>query len=451
MYQPNFQNITGKLPVNKSNRSVKNTNSTEDQDLPIYSIHQLMKSKIKTIVTGMALVLTGFFINSCEDGGVVGGKFVQDDAKLTSVTLPAPQLSEVNSVTYSGRLGNVAIGRYTDPVFGTFESFAIMKPSLNLERVPFVETLDELELRIVFAPQQWGDTTAMASFEVFEIDEIWRGNEFQLGDQVQFDTGKKLGEFSVTSTDTVIVELDKEWLLRYRDYLESQEIARDSLYRAEFFGLAIVPTADTDSRMLFPRMQITGSTQGTDFNQTRFVIQNLDVGRRFQTVLDWASVFTRVDEGPAISNALKAHSSLEKIIEFELSLTEQDLISKNLANVELVLFENKTAAELVLPVNHVRPDVMNARIHIINTGDTGESIFSTSADFIANKDTTDNSFRFNITNYANSVLFGSPKQGKFYLSVQTVNGLIQSTLIHTGDSIESKRPKIVVTAIEQEN
>jgi hypothetical protein len=448
MYQPNFQNTTGKLPVNKCNYSV---NDTEVQDLPIYSFNQLMKSKFKTIITGLALVLTGFFINSCEDGGVVGGKFVQDDANLTSSIVPVPPLSEVNSGTYSGRLGNVAIGRYTDPVFGTFESFAIMKPSLDLERVPLVETLDELELRIVFASQQWGDTTSTASFEVFEVDEIWRGNEFQLGDQVQFDTAKKLGEFSVTSVDTVIVELDKDWLLRYRDYLESQDVARDSLYRAEFFGLAIVPTADTDSRMLFPRMELTGSAQGTDFNQTRFVIQNLDVGRRFQTALDWASVFTRVTEGPVISNSLKTFSSLEKIIEFDLNLTEQDLISKNLANVELVLYENKTAPELELPVNHIRPEVFNARIHIINSGDSGEGIFSTSADFIANKDTTDNSFRFNLTNYANSILFGSPKQGKFYLSVQSVNGLIQSTLIHNGDSIESKRPKIVVTAIEQEN
>lgn len=448
MYQSNFQNITGKLPVNKCNCSV---NVTEVQDLPIYSFHRFMKSKMKTIITGLALVLSGFFLNSCEDGGVVGGKFVQDDANLKSVVLPVPSLSELNSGTYTGRLGNVAIGRYTDPVFGTFESIAIMKPSLDMERIPLVETLDELELRIVFASQQWGDTTKTASFEVFEIDEIWRGNELKLGDQVQFDTGKKLGEFSVSSTDTVVVELDKEWLLRYRDYLESEDVARDSLYRAEFFGLAIVPTADTDSRMLFPRMQVTGSAQGTDFNQTRFVIQNLDVGRRFQTTLDWASVFTRVDEGPVVPNSFKTHSNLEKVIEFELNLTEQDLISKNLANVELILFENTNAPELVLPTNHIRPDVNNARIHIISSGDTGESIFSTSADFIANKDTTDNSFRFNITNYANSILFGSPKQGKFFLSIQSVNGLIQSTLIHTGDSIESKRPKIVVTAIEQEN
>lgn len=448
MYQPNSQNTTGKLPVNKCNCSV---HITEDQDLPIYSTHQLMKSKIKTIITGVALVLTVFFINSCEDGGIVGGKFVQDDANLKSTVVPVPPLVGVNSGTYSGRLGNVAIGRYTDPVFGTFESFAILKPSLDLGRVPLVETLDEMQLRIVFAPQQWGDTTATASFEIFEVDEIWRGNEFQMGDQVQFDTGKKLGEFSVSSTDTVIVELDKEWLLRYGEYLGSQDIARDSLYRAEFFGLAIVPTADTDSRMLFPRVQITGSGQGTDFNQTRFVVQNVDVGRQFQTALDWASVFTRVDSGPVISNSLKTHSSLESIIEFDLNLTEQNLISKNLANVELVLYEDKTAPELELPANHVRPNVSNARIHIIGSGDTGESIFSTSADFIANKDTTDNSFRFNITNYANSILFGSPKQGKFYMSVQSVNGLIQSTLIHTGDSIESKRPKIVVTAIEQEN
>ncbi|HKK63810.1 MAG TPA: hypothetical protein VJ951_14695, partial [Bacteroidales bacterium] len=133
-------------------------------------------------------------------------------------------------------------------------------------------------------------------------------------------------------------------------------------------------------------------------------------------------------------------------------LTEENLQSQNLSRVELVLFENRNLLEQTLPFNHTRPNVESVRVHILdNEINLAEQIFSSNPDFIALRDSADNSFRFNITNLANSELFGTPVEGRFYLTIQLTNGQIFSTAFYDINAVENRRPMINVTAVNTNN
>lgn len=401
-----------------------------------------------------AFFVSVLFIGCEDDTGQVGTRFIEGEERVSNTSLSLDNIEIENDPTYSGNLRSVAIGRYDDPLFGTVTNIGYFRPSIDQQTVNSLDPdTDTMRLRLVVDDQEYGDTTAVANYSIYEIADIWRGNEVKYSDQIDFDTSQKLGEFSVSDEDTVFVDLDSGWTARYAEFLNSDAANRDSLYRVEFPGLAIVPDDPEGSKIIFTTVLSDGDSNQPIPQNSGFIIEKPDEEVFFQQALDWASTLERTEvSGVQDGNIIKVHNTLENFISIDPELTEENLESQNLARVELVLFENRNLLEQTLPFNHARPNVESVRIHILeNEIDLAEQIFSSNPDFVALRDSADNSFRYNITNLANSELFGTPVEGRFYLTVQLTNGQIFSTAFYDVNAIENRRPMIIVTAVNTNN
>lgn len=447
MYQINLQNITGKSPGRMIKSSLFKKNFTN-------SAAQFSRMKnCSTICTAAFFVL--IMLLGCEDdSGQVGTRFIDGEDRLVNTSFSFDDIEIEKDPTYSGNLRSFAIGRYDDPLFGTITNIGYVRPSINQQVVDsFDPDTDIMRLRLVVNDQEYGDTTAVANYSVYEIADTWRGNEVEYSDQINFDTSQKLGEFSVNNEDTVFVDLDAGWASRYAEFLNSDSANRDSLYRVEFPGIAIVPDDPEGSKIIFATVLSDDGNNQPSAQNSGFIIEKPDEEIFFQQALDWASTLERTEiSGAQEDNIIKVHNTLENFISVDPELTEENLKSQNLARVELVLFENKNLLEQTLPFNHTRPNVESVRIHILDSKiNLAEQIFSSNPDFVALRDSADNSFRFNITNLANSELFGTPVEGRFYLTVQLTNGQIFSTAFYDINAVENRRPMITVTAVNTNN
>ncbi|MEX0770298.1 MAG: hypothetical protein WD035_06170 [Balneolaceae bacterium] len=397
--------------------------------------------------------ISTLLFSACEDPGFVGGNLLNEEADVVTNSIQPGSIEEVSRSAFTGNLRFMAMGHYNDPLYGEINSVAFLKPAINTSNVSTIGGEDTMQLRLVLDSRVYGDSTSTAEFEIYRVDEFWRGNEIRFGDQISFDESQVVGQFSVAESDTILVDLDKAWVSDYKDFLEMSDSNRDSLYRNNFFGLAIAAVSGS-SKILFPRMRPSTEEENSDTEFVRFVVDNEDeeVERRYQTVLDWAMTLERLDT-PESQNSdtgsFKVHNYLDSFLEIDLGLTEEKLSSKNLANVELVFYKDRETERNSLPPGHTRPGVNRARIHIINDERISDVIFNRSPGFISEEQTTDHSFRFDITDYANTVLFSTPPSGKLYLSVESINGLLFSTIFHTGEGLEEYKPKILVTSVKQ--
>ena len=447
MYQINLQNITGKSPGQMIKGSLFKKIFTN-----LVSQSNTMKNCSK-ICTAAFFVLI-LFIGCEDDTGQVGTRFIEGEERVSNNSFSLDNIEIEKDPTYSGNLRSVAIGRYDDPLFGTLTNIGYFRPSINQQSVGSLDPdTDSMRLRLVIDDQEYGDTTSVANYSIYEIADIWRGNEVKYSDQINFDTSQKLGEFSVSNEDTVFVDLGSGWTARYAEFLNSDAANRDSLYRVEFPGLAIVPDDPEGAKIIFTTVLSDGDSNQPIPQNSGFIIEKPDEEIFFQQALDWASTLERTEaSGVQEDNIIKVHNTLENFISLNPVLTEENLQSQNLSRVELVLFENRNLLEQTLPFNHTRPNVESVRVHILdNEINLAEQIFSSNPDFIALRDSADNSFRFNITNLANSELFGTPVEGRFYLTIQLTNGQIFSTAFYDINAVENRRPMINVTAVNTNN
>jgi hypothetical protein len=468
MYQPNSQTITKKLPEPTNNKSSgKNVNKLTNHNNPIFkSVQSLIKYSLIAAIAAFTILVTG-----CEDPGNLGSRFLDDDANLETRTISPGTIETYEGNSYTGRLRHMAIGRYDDPLFGEFTSAALIKPSiLTAEIGTSISPDDTFKLRLVFSSTVYGDSLSTANFDIYRATDIWRGNEIRFDHQVSYDETQKVGEFSVDGTETVEVELDQSWVQEYNEFLSYEGDNRNANYRDNFPGLIIVPAED-NQKVLFARVRPASDEDDSNLNFVRFVLESEedpdendngngdndenenDNGeeeedpRSFQTVLDWAALNSRAapEEQP---EGITIHNTLDKLISLDPELSTERLGSKNLANAQLVLHQDQELLDASLPDHHTRPEISFARIHLIDTQNVSDYIFSNSPNLVSELNTEDYSYRFDLTTYANSVLFSTAPVGKFYITVESINGLIFSSLLFDENAPEDLRPKINITSVK---
>ncbi len=448
MFQPNLQNIIRKLPEKTNNKSSIRYVSK----LTRFNISTI--KSVKSLIRTISLVVLAVFTvlaASCEEPGNLGSGFLDDEANLETRTISINSIDEYSTNAYTGGLRYMALGSYDDLLFGEFTSIALIKPSISTSAFEAIEEDDSFKLRLVFSSTVYGDSTSTASFDIYRVSENWRDNQLRFGDVLPYDETQKVGEFSVSGTETVEIELDDLWVDDYNQYLTSDDENREIIYRDEFPGLAIVPANGT-SKVLFANILPVSGEDDSNLEFVRFILdpedsENGDDSRLYQTLRDWGSAETRLE--PAVEQGgFVLHNTLDKMIRFDTELNEQRLGSRNLVNVQLVYYNDRSLLEETLPGGHTRPEVSHARIHRIDSENVNDWIFSRNPDLIAELDTTDDSFRFDITNYANSVLFDTPGPGQFYLSIETINGLVFSTVLFDETAPEDQRPKILITSVK---
>lgn len=447
MYQKNSQNITGQLPE-KMNKKVA------EQQIPLFHFlsNSVKKGSRSTIAAFLflSIALAGV---SCEDSGFVGGGIDNGDDKITTTEIELSDLEIISGNGFSGRLGNSSLGQVEDPFFGDIYSIALLKPSISRdEDLESFEADSEMKLRLVFNPLKYGNESSVTEYNVYEVDQRWRGREITYNTSISFDDTNLIGTFNVTDDDEEVdVELSEEWVSRYREFYNSDEADRDSTYNFEFPGLAVVPASQND-RVDFIRHQPAATdTAGVDI--TRFVIENEEDSLVVDMPLvDWASSMTRSNAPGSSDESFILHNTLENVLKLTVDLDEGQFTGQDIINAQMIFYTD-LEVESATPVGFNRPNPSLVRAHIFNTEplDITAEIFTSQASASATDDSDENAYQINITNYLLNNLYGDGEPLPIYVSLQNTNGLLYSSQFVNENGVANRTPRIIITTINTEN
>ena len=147
----------------------------------------------------------------------------------------------------------------------------------------------------------------------------------------------------------------------------------------------------------------------------------------------------------------KAISTFEKVLTFDLDLSKDDLGTVNISKVELVFYQNDDALDSSIEqvsLTSARPQATQANLFFNERNNLPEAFINAGPISRANYNEADGSYRFDITGFTNGVLLeGTEESSSFYITLQSNNGIVTSSLLYNDQAPEDKRPKIIVTYI----
>ncbi len=443
MYQINLQNIIEKLPIM--------TNNTRDcaskTDLNPGTISSY-KSGV-SLITAIILLFSFSLLNGCDTSGSVGDDIITEDGSTNTLNIDVDNITLLDTPTFSGRLQHTSVGLFEDPVYGTIESSAIIKPVISRAQVDTLTEDDSMLLKLIFNPTVYGDENTVSEFDIYEVDEVWRGTQIRYGDEIPFNRQKRIGEVLVTADeDTATVQLSDEWKEGFSEFFNSNAADRDSTYRHNFKGLAIVPSQNNEIIRFLKH-----SADEEEDEITSFLVRSTSEDEDGEEVVedeildarDWASVFSRSNE-PDPEDSFIVHNT-NNVIRVKPDLPNDELSGKNIVNAQLFLYKNN-GPENSTP-NVIRPTLTQVRAHIFDDQpeDVMAEIFTTNADFFTINEEEEELFDINITQYILDEVYGNQENRELYITIQAVDGILYSThLFDTSDS--TLNPKIVITTVE---
>ena len=168
--------------------------------------HYLMHIKTKAatlwrLAFSLALLIV---ITACEDPSSIGGEFA-DKSALKVDTVLVDNLTSVNYDAYLGKLNRSATGTFQDDLFGTQEAFSFIKPGLiaNADSLVLDAQQDTVELRLnMFLDDFYGDTTSTVTYNIYRVNELWRGATYRRSDSLTYDDSEVIGQFTDADLDT---------------------------------------------------------------------------------------------------------------------------------------------------------------------------------------------------------------------------------------------------------
>ncbi|WP_069131160.1 hypothetical protein [Rhodohalobacter halophilus] len=409
----------------------------------------ITKGSRPNIAAFLLLFFIPLFI-SCESPGSVGEGLGPDGSTVEKDEYSVDSITPIEANTFSGRLQSSAMGYLEDPVYGTLNAIAVLKPALSSSVVDTLKEGDTMSLRLVFNESVYGEDGSVANFELFEMAERWRGNEIRYNQPASVDLNAKVGEFQIANEDTVEVELSADWVDKYRSYFNSESANVDSLYAREFFGLAVVP-AETNSKIRFLR-HTPQDDEDTAITEFQIHTTELDEDEEEVEVVgpvalrDWGSFTVRSDE-PEYTSGYVLHN-IGQIMEVDLDLNTGDLGSKNIVNASLIFTVDRSDEEM--HSNILRPEVETIRAHTFSNppADLISEIFISSPNYGADLNEDEDLFKVDVTQYVLDRVYGESNTGPLYFSVQTVNGTFYSVKLNDDTAAESRRPRLIITSVE---
>lgn len=388
----------------------------------------------------LAGLMTGaLFLSACENPGSVGSGFVNEETEIVVDTLEVTDFREHTFTAYSGNYPFTSAGEFDDPLFGTLRAISYLKPTLpaTSDDATF---LSDAEMKLDLHVNQeeiYGDSLVGAQFDVVEVGELWRGGAFRLDDQVALGQAT-LGSFTMGTEENILVDLQGDWVGRYREHYLNLDDDRDSLYRYNFYGLAIVPR---NSGKIIP----------IDTEESQFFVYNADVDTLNFGLSTWGYSLERgsVPAGSAEQSAL--HSTIEQVVSFELNSLQDAVGSLNLSRVELVVYEDSLLMESSLDgvsASATRPEMPRLRLQRVEEGTTPESIDPGSSIATGRYDPDDQAYHFNLTDFVRSGGLEASEGFEYYLTGPQHIGIIRSSLLFNENAPPEKRPKLIVTSIQ---
>ncbi len=450
MYLKNLQNITGILP--------------EMMNKPL-SIHQTKSKDNSTLNNkGSRLSIAAFLLLSaalltlgCESSGSVGDGLVSDDDTVERLEFDVEGLETIDIDAFTGRLQNSPLGYSEDLFFGDIQSYFLVKPSIDTTFVDSLREDDTLSLRLLFNQDDvYGDESSVSNFEIYEVNEVWRGNQLRHGADIDINFSEKVGEFQLADEDSIVVPLSKEWTEKLAGFYNSDAADRDSLYVNNFGGLAIVPAEDNrkirflrtiieeEDDELVPSFLLNAPTSVNGNNDDEIGEEEEEEIREI-AMRDWGSVINRSNE-PTIEDGFILHNK-ERILRVDFDLSQEELQSKNITNVRLILsVDRQYGTEVAM----VRTMTENLRAHAFPTPprDIMAEIFSRDANFTSILDNSGEFFSLNVTQFVLNDVFGELDAGSIYISLGSIDGRFYSTKFFGNDGPENKKPRLIITSVQ---
>ncbi len=385
-------------------------------------------------------LVSALFFSCKEEPGLVGASIIESEESFRSDTVFVDEISQETFTAYTGRLQRVAMGAYNDPIFGDVTITTLIKPAL-FDAVG-VDSLSEgatMSLRFSFdSLRVWGDSTAPTQFNIYEVldESDWRGVSYLYDDQIQFDP-TPLATFTRTEEDTVIVPMPQTWADDYRELYNAPDNSKDSIFVFNYRGLVVEPQNGSSK------------VQYIDLLNTDLLIDNpgdtLDALAEVN-IRDWAYQIDRQNQNiPADRLILNSENLILRSNFFEQL---GPFSGSNIAKFELVLFEDTTAMESSLPVNHVRTDPLFLEVHQQFDLDQNFDITFGTQDSIGRYSEEFGTYTFNLTPYINRFLFGDGLNDDFLMSILERSGFITNSLIYDTSAGDAVRPRVIITSIE---
>ena len=445
MYRKNSQTTTGQSPEKRSNSlSIFQPTGTT-------SVRSRFKKGSRSLITAFMVLTLFFSISSCDNEGVVGGELTRGEDRVETTTFVVDDIEVVSDNGFSGLLSYSGMGIVNDPVYGTITSSSLLKPSITQTEIDNFTDNFSLKLMLHFNPDRYGDSTTTSQYNIYEINERWRGQEIQYNDPVSIDESTLIGSFQISDEDSIKVPVSNTFQERYRQFFNDTTALRDSIYRFEFPGIAIVP-ADQNSKIDFLRHQ--GAVSDTSSaSVTRFLVENqADSLIATMPVLDHGNSMNRTNT-PDNPDGLILHNTMENILNVNVNLSADDFDGREVVNAQLI-FNVNSAPKDIAPMGFGRIDSEFIRGHVFETEPLSlhSEIFARQASVGATLDEDDDVFRITLTQYIIDSTYG--EDGSFpplYITNQGNNGLYVSTMFFGPDAAENLKPRLIVTTINPNN
>jgi len=451
MYRKNLQITTERLQemINKLSAFHLFPDSKKNKTLSY-------KGSRLTIAAFLLLIVTYPFMG-CESVGSVGNDVIPTDDGLESQTIGFNEINVFNENTFSGRLTNTSLGYVNDPLYGTIESVALIKPVIIRGDLQSISSEDSLQLRLEFREEIFGNRNSTSEFKIYEVGTAWRGNQLRYNQPIDDERAVLVGEFQMQNEQAITVNLSQEWAGKFAQFYNSESAQRDSLYRNNFQGLAIVPSPNNQNL----RFLRTGSDpDNPDLAVTRFIVKSPvdeddgededeeeDDGLTELGLRDWGASFLRTDI-PGQNSGFTLHNT-ETILELVPNILADQFSSSNISNVTLVLTKNRNVEQLQPDFERLSPDLVQLHVFDEIPNDIMAEIFIRDPDFFRiNEDDEEDVFLVDITQYVMDRVYGENSDDKLYLTTQISNGLLYSTQFYDLDAPEELRPRIVITFIK---
>lgn len=452
MYRKNLPIITGKFPAKINSFNCSQNISILSEGTQFYT-----NKGSRFLVAAFLLLITAFLSTACETPGSVGDDIVEDDEDVVSETVDLDNYTIIQENSFSGRLSYTSVGSYEDPLYGTLNSVALLKPSISSSEVDTIAEDDTISLRLIFNKTIYGDSLAASSYEIYEVGKIWRGAELRYNEEIPVDMTSKVAEFQIPAEqDTFVVDLDQTWIEKYAGFFNSDpELSsseRDSIYIRNFPGLAIVASEGSENI----RFLKTRETNDEDDEEliTSFLFNSMadddddeeESGPDIIQVRDWGTSFTRKNVSEEFGN-FYLHNT-ERVLKFQPNIPEE-LASKNIVNAQLILSKNSNPGKNTPFAARPNTNIIRAHVFEEEPFDVMAEIFTTSPNFSAALNDTSNVFLMDVTQYVLNDLYGEANNEGIYVTIESVNGLIYSTHFYSPNSDDFRKPRIVITYVEE--
>ncbi len=388
------------------------------------------------------VVLVAFV--SCKESGTVGAGFVGESDIIVD-TIGVSELPQTTADAFTGKLTYSPVGQFSDPLFGDIEAVALFKPSIIKGDIGDLPINTEAILRLnIDLNTIYGNQTTDGNYKVYRVDELWRGSAIRISDEIDIIDGAggpieaEVGEFTYSDIDTtgiVEVQLEGAWKRDFIEFYNNADANRDSVYRFEDFGLALIGETDVD-KIIYPR-----------FSTSRLLLINPEEADTTSNImLDWGYDIDITGGTTPVGNISLANT-FNPFLTIDFAPIADQITNNNFVRAELVLTPDSLALKNSLTEIQQRTDNPPFRIQLGPSDDIAYDLGFNATNSRATIE--EGIYRFDITGLFNAYLFGETEISEIYLYAGQNQGILGFNTFFGFNADPSAVPKVLIYNLEE--